>query len=218
MKTVYLYVLDTLSDWEPGYAIAELNSGRFFKEKGHALSVKTVAATKKPIKTMGGMTIVPDALPEDITPENTAALLLVGADTWPDKKHEAIIHKAIELLDAEVLVAAMCGATAPLALAGLFDDRAHTSNAPQYPELMNDFFKDRSYYKGYKGQSHYKEERAVADGNLVTASSAGPLLWAKYVIERLDVFSDEALEAWYKYFETGDAKYFFELMQALPQK
>ena len=34
-KHVYLYVLDTLSDWEPGYAIAELNSGRFFRTKKH---------------------------------------------------------------------------------------------------------------------------------------------------------------------------------------
>ncbi len=217
MKTVYLYVLDTLSDWEPGYITAELNSGRFFKEKGQNIPVKTVGATKAPVKTMGGTTIVPEVTPEEITPENTAALLLVGADTWSDQKHEAIVHKADELLDASVIVAAICGATAPLALAGLFDNRAHTSNASQYPELTSDLFKDRSYFKGYKGQARYKEERAVADTNLVTASSAGSLLWARYIIERLGVFSAMALEAWYKYFETGETKYFFELMQALPQ-
>ena len=30
MFTVYIYVLDTLADWELGYVTAELNSGRFF--------------------------------------------------------------------------------------------------------------------------------------------------------------------------------------------
>jgi len=32
--TVYVYVLDTLADWEPGHFISELNSGRFFKRAG----------------------------------------------------------------------------------------------------------------------------------------------------------------------------------------
>lgn len=33
MFTMYVYVLDTLADWEPGYVISELNSGRFSKER-----------------------------------------------------------------------------------------------------------------------------------------------------------------------------------------
>lgn len=31
MFTIYVYVLDTLADWELGYVTSELNSGRFFK-------------------------------------------------------------------------------------------------------------------------------------------------------------------------------------------
>ena len=31
MFTIYVYVLDTLADWELGYVTAELNSGRFFR-------------------------------------------------------------------------------------------------------------------------------------------------------------------------------------------
>lgn len=33
MKTIYIYVLDTLADWELGYVTAELNSRRFLKKK-----------------------------------------------------------------------------------------------------------------------------------------------------------------------------------------
>jgi hypothetical protein len=31
-KKIYLYVFNTMSDWEIGYLMAELNSGRYFKE------------------------------------------------------------------------------------------------------------------------------------------------------------------------------------------
>jgi hypothetical protein len=50
--------------------------------------------------------------------------------------------------------------------------------------------------------------RAVQDENLITASSAGQLLFARYILAKLDVFYDETLEAWYNYFSTGEAKYF----------
>lgn len=32
MSVIYIYVLDTLADWEIGHVISELNSGRFFKK------------------------------------------------------------------------------------------------------------------------------------------------------------------------------------------
>jgi putative intracellular protease/amidase len=217
VRVAYLYVLDTLSDWEPGYAIAELNSGQYFKERGKTVPVKMVGATKEPIKTRGGMTIIPDVTPAEITVENTDVLMLPGADTWPDPRHVEIVNKTKELLDAGANVAAICGATAVLANAGLLDERAHTSNAPQYPELMRSIFEKLPYFRGYKGQAYFKDDRAVADGNLITASSAGPLLWARLIFDRLGVFSDEALEAWYKYFETGSSMYFFDLMKALPE-
>mgnify|MGYP000140456682 CR=1 FL=1 len=35
MVTVYVYILDTLADWELGHVISELNSGRFFQKKMH---------------------------------------------------------------------------------------------------------------------------------------------------------------------------------------
>ena len=40
-KIAYLYVLDTLADWEPGFLTAELNSGRYFAEPGARIPVRT---------------------------------------------------------------------------------------------------------------------------------------------------------------------------------
>jgi hypothetical protein len=36
-KVVYLYVLDTLADWEPGYVISELNTGRYFRREAPSI-------------------------------------------------------------------------------------------------------------------------------------------------------------------------------------
>lgn len=60
IKKVYLYVFNTMSDWEYGYLIAELNSGRYFKKDLAPLKVITVGANKEIITTMGGLSIKPD--------------------------------------------------------------------------------------------------------------------------------------------------------------
>ena len=88
MFTVYIYVLETLADWELGYVTAELNSGRFFRKDAPEVSVKTAAISKEPVKTMGGLTIVPDCSISDIEAGEKSVLLLPGANTWSDPKHK----------------------------------------------------------------------------------------------------------------------------------
>ncbi|MGI6110445.1 MAG: glutamine amidotransferase, partial [Eubacteriaceae bacterium] len=51
MLTIYVYVLDTMADWELGYVTAELNSGRFFRKEAPEVSLKTVSCSKEVIKT-----------------------------------------------------------------------------------------------------------------------------------------------------------------------
>ncbi len=206
MFTIYVYVLDTFADWELGHVISELNSGRFFKKDAQCVSLKTVSFTKEPIHTMGGLTIIPDCLIDDIIVNETSVLLLPGADTWNDPKHGAIIEKASEFLTLGATVCAICGATAALAGFGLLDNRPHTSNGPGFLEMVSPC---------YKGQSFYVDKPSVTDNNLITASSTGALLWAKQIIERLVVFETRTLEAWYDYFNTGKPEHFFALMQTL---
>ena len=207
MFTVYVYVLDTLADWELGHVISELHSGRFFKRDAPEVSLKTVSVTKEPIHTMGGLRIMPDCLIDDIVVGETGVLLLPGADTWHDPKHGAILEKAREFLALGATVCAICGATAALADLGLLDNRAHTSNGAGFLEMVSPC---------YKGQNFYIDKPSVKDNNLITAGSAGALLWAKQIIERLGIFEANTLEAWYDYFRTGKPEYFFALMQTLP--
>ncbi|RDU23725.1 type 1 glutamine amidotransferase family protein [Anaerosacchariphilus polymeriproducens] len=207
MFTIYIYVLDTLADWELGYVTSELNSGRFFKKGAPSVSLKTVSDSKESIKTMGGLTIVPDCLIDDIVMSKTSVLILPGADSWNDQKHGVIIEKASELLSLGATVCAICGATAALANFGLLDKRPHTSNGSGFLEMFS---------PSYKGQSFYIDKPSVADNNLITASPTGALLWAKQIIEHLGVFQANTLDAWYNYFSTGKPEYFFALMQTLP--
>lgn len=155
---------------------------------------------------MGGLTIVPDCLIDDITVSETSILILPGADTWNDPKHDAIIKKARGFLSLDATVCAICGATPALAAFGLLDKRPHTSNGPGFLEMVS---------PNYKGKSFYIDKPSVADNNLITAGSTGALLWAKQIIEHLDVFQSDTLKAWYEYFSTGKPEYFLTLMQTL---
>lgn len=205
MKYAYTYVMNTLADWELGFTVAELNTGRYFRPGAEAVPVRTVGATLDPIVTMGGLRIVPDVTIDEVTAENTAVLLLPGSNTWDAPEHQPALARTAELLAAGVSVAAICGATGALAAAGLLNDRRHTSNAVEYLKMVA---------PDYSGESHYVSEHAVADGNLITASSVGGLLLARLVLDGLQLCTDDTLEAWYQYFATGEAKFFYALMES----
>ena len=207
MLMVYVYVLDTLADWELGQVLAELSSGRFFKKGAPRLSLKTVGCSKEPVRTMGGLTILPALSLDAIASAGAAMLLLPGAETWSDPKHSAVLEKAGQFLSAGAAVAAICGATAALADFGLLDRRPHTSNGPGFLDTV---------CARYAGQKYYVDAPAAADGGLITAGSAGALPWAKEIIRYLDVFEPDTLEAWYAYFSTGAPEHFFALLQSLP--
>ena len=127
--TAHLAVYDTLADWEIGYLVVELRTGRF---TGSPWNIVTVAESLEPITTMGGVRILPDMLLADLDPESSDLLILPGADMWDAGGGEAFAAAASRFLDSGVPVAAICGATAGLARAGLLDKRRHTSAAAEY--------------------------------------------------------------------------------------
>jgi putative intracellular protease/amidase len=121
---VHVAVYDTLADWEVGHLLAELHTGRF---TGTRFDVVTVAESPEPITTMGGLRIVPDARLADLDPADSDLLVLPGAEMWDAGGGAAFAAAAARFLEAGVPVAAICGATAGLARAGLLDERNHTS-------------------------------------------------------------------------------------------
>ncbi len=200
---VHVYVFDTLADWEVGYAIAGINSPDNQVQPGR-YRVRVVAPTRAPVRTTGGLLITPDLALSELTPAASAMLILSGGSSWDRGGNAEAVEKARQFLAAGVPVAAICGATAGLASAGLLDDRAHTSNAKAYLE----------YQKGYGGAAHYRNERVVNDRGLITAGSTFPVDFARAIFEALGLYTPELLAAWYGLFSTGEERYFFAMMEA----
>jgi len=202
MKTpiAHLAVYDTLADWEIGYLVVELRTGRF---TGSPWSIVTVAESLEPITTMGGVRILPDMLLADLDPESSDLLILPGADMWDAGGGEAFAAAASRFLDSGVPVAAICGATAGLARAGLLNSRRHTSAAAEYLIAT-----------GYAGDESFVNDRAVADNGLITAGPQSPVQFARATLTELGLASDRTLEAYEAVFHRGDPASFPVLMQA----
>lgn len=203
MKHVYIYLLNTMADWETGYILQGLTAQTMVGEVKY--QVKTVGITKEPIRTLGGMTMVPDCPIEEVSLDSVGALLLPGGETWKEEVHQPVLDLALLCIEQKIPVAAICGATLALADLGVLNKRTHTSNSLEFLTGLS---------PTYTGSSFYVNEMAARDGNVITASSAGGLLWARYILESLNIYSKEVIDAWYGYFSTGRMEYFMELMEA----
>ena len=196
--TAHLGLHDALADWEVGHLLVELRTGRF---TGTPWNVVTVAESREPITTMGGLRILPDARLDDLDPASSDLLILPGGAVWDAGGGDAFAAVAARFLDAGVPVAAICGATAGLARAGLLDKRDHTSAAAEY--LMA---------TGYAGADRYRDERAVVDGDLITAGPDSPVQFARATLGRLGLASDRKLEAYEGLFHRADPAAYPALM------
>lgn len=205
-NTVYLYVFDTMADWEIGYLTAELNSGRYYKKGLAPSKIVTVGIEKTSVTTMGGLKILPDIKLDECSIESTDTLILPGGDTWTETIHQPILKIAQRCLKEGILVAAICGATMGLAQTGLLNSRWHTSNDLEYLKMI---------CPTYTGEKYYKMESTVTDGKLITASGIAPLEFSVHVLKALGVFSSKTLDAWYSLNKTHESKYFYELMNSI---
>ncbi|PKI04763.1 glutamine amidotransferase [Staphylococcus xylosus] len=203
---VYLYVFNTMSDWEYGYLIAELNSGRYFKNGLDPLNVITVGANKEVVKTMGGLKIIPDMTHNECKLERNDLLILPGGTNWNDQVHQPIKECIGKALDEGVVVAAICGAVDALASSGYLDARKHTSNNLEYTKMI---------CPNYKGEKYFEMRSAVSDENLITASGIAPLEFAREVLKKVNVFESDTLEYWYKLNKMHKTEYFHQLMESM---
>ena len=197
--TIALYATDTMADWEYGYLIAGLAMARGQDPDANRLII--ASETGEAVTTMGGLRIIPDVSVADLP--TLDALILPGADTW-ESGHDTVLTLAAELVAAGKPIAAICGATYGLARTGLLDDRPHTSNAAEFLTQAIE----------YRGAEHYRDDRAVSDGTVITAGGVNPLEFAKLVFERLNVFPQPVVDAWYGLYKTGDRKYYDQLVNA----
>lgn len=198
-QTVHLFVFTALADWEPAFAIAAINNPAFQVQPGR-YRVKTVGVSIEPVTTIGGVTILPDMTLQELEAAQSAMLILPGGTGWEEGKHPEAIEQARHFLAGSVPIAAICGATAGLALAGILNKKQHTSNALDYLQALN-----------YQGAAFYQQQPAVTDGNLITDGGTAPIEFAYHILKKLAIYDPQMLEAWYGLYKTGDPAHFSTL-------
>jgi len=185
---VHVLVFDGFADWEPSFALSQIR-------RTGAAEVVSVGLSQHPVRSMGGLSVVPDVTVEQVAPEQIRLLLLPGGDQWeaagPDSR---LVRLLTATMDAGVPVAAICAATTAIARADLLRGRRHTSNGLNYlKEQVPD----------YQADADYVEELAVRDRGLITASGLGAIEFAREIFAELGVFSESDLEVWYRMFKHG---------------
>jgi putative intracellular protease/amidase len=185
---VHVLVFDGFADWEPSFALSQI------RQTG-AADVVSVGLSHHPVRSMGGLTVLPDVTVEQVAPEQIRLLLLPGGDQWeaggPDPRLAEVLSST---MDAGSPVAAICGATLGVVRAGLLRGRKHTSNGLDYL---------RAQVAGYAAESDYVDQLAVRDRGLITASGLGAVEFAREIFAELGVFSESDLEMWYRMFKHG---------------
>jgi putative intracellular protease/amidase len=202
----YLYLLNTLADWEVGFITSELHSGRYLDKTKDPVPLIKIGNTKQPITTMGGISVSPDETIDNIRFNDGDILILPGGDTWMDESNRKILDIVSKLSETKVTIAAICGATFALAKQGLLNERKHTSNDLGFLKMI---------CPDYKGENHYMNDPAVVDGNLITATGLAPLEFAYEIFKKTEVMKKNTVEAWFQLYKTRDAKYFYQLMDSL---
>jgi putative intracellular protease/amidase len=188
IPTVHLLVFDGFADWEPAFAMAELR-------RSGGLEVVTLGFTDAPVRSMGGLPVLPDRSLEGLDPATVRLLILPGGDIWEGSHPRTEIGPTLKTLrSAGVPIAAICGATLAVAQVGLLDDHAHTSNDLAYLERM---------VPEYRGAPRYVDALAVRDRGLITASGLGPVEFAREIFEELEVFSATDRPVWFHLFKHG---------------
>ncbi len=187
-KAVYLLVVEGFADWEPAHAIAELRRHGQYR-------VESVGLTSGPVRSMGGLTVLPSMAVADIVPSDVAVFILPGGDRWERSPVESELEQLLNGLDSQgTPIAAICAATVAIARLGLLRGRRHTSNGLEYR---------RANVPGYAEAVNYVDRPAVRDRGLITASGLGDVEFARELFEELNVPSAEDRAAWATIFRSA---------------
>lgn len=189
-RTCYLFVFDGFADYEVSLAAAGIR-------KSDNYQLKTIAIKKELVRSMSGMTIMPDLdfMPdtdlEDIDRDNTGMLILPGGRAWELRKNELITPLVAHCLLHGIPVAGICGATIFLAELGLLNRAEHTSNHIDWLSANS---------KVYRGQALYRATPSVRTEMLITANGTAATEFAQDIFESLVIGENEKVAEWFQYF------------------
>jgi putative intracellular protease/amidase len=169
-KTLGLVFVDKFADWE--FGLLSGSAVEWFGARVVALSPST-----DPVKSIGGLKLLPERGVNEEENTDLDALAVVGADSWPSQDAPDIAPLLHAILARGGIVGGICGGTLPLARAGLFEGRKHTSNGAGWLQ---------SKIGDYPGSSHYQDvPHAVRDAHIVSAPGSAPGTFTTNFLEAL---------------------------------
>ena len=187
-RAVYVLVVEGFADWEPAHAVAELRRHGQYR-------VESVGLTPAPVRSMGGIRVLPSTTVTEVDPADVAVFILPGGDWWEHSTVEREIARLVKRLDVKgVPLAAICAATVAIACMGLLRGRRHTSNGLEYL---------RSHVPDYAEAANYVDMPAVRDRGLITASGVGDVEFARELFEELNVLSADDRAIWATIFRSA---------------
>lgn len=188
-KLVLFVILDKYSDWEIAYLsplILALGKEEY--------AVKTVSLTKESVRSLGGLTVLPDY---DVctVPETFSGLILTGGLSWRNDEARQIEPLVESALQHNKVVGAICDASVFLGATGALNHVRHTSND------LNDLKQWAG--SAYTGEENYILQPSVRDGNLITANGTAALEFAREVLLALNVAPADKILEWYRFYKHG---------------
>jgi putative intracellular protease/amidase len=185
-NTVYFYVFDGYADWEAALALCEIRRPGDFR-------VRTVALDRRPVQSMGGLTVLPDLSLDEIDVDRALLMILPGGTAWERGEIEPVSATLRRLHAEGTTIGALCSGVLALGYAGLVDTRRHTGNYAGHIE---------TYVSDYLGGAHYDPDAlALTDDGVITAGGVSGIEFAREVIRALDLYDERDTEAWYRLFK-----------------
>jgi putative intracellular protease/amidase len=184
---VLVLLTEQWCDWEAGYALAVTNSFSDYV-------VKTISTDTIPKVSMGGIKAEVDYCIGDYQNfDKLAMIILPGGLSWEKNAYDEIAEFIQRIVELEISVAAICGATLFLCKHGFLDRIKHTGDS------LEQFLSQQAY----NGQSNYVNAQVIVDGGFITANETAAVEFAYNIFKILKVDCDEEIEQWYDNFKNG---------------
>ncbi len=177
-KIIYLFLFNTLSDWEIGYVTAGINNP-MMQVNPEKYQLKTFSIDGKPIRTIGGLLVTPDLSANEVRFSDAEMLILPGGGGWDEGGNQKAVRLAKKFHENDVKVAAIYGTTLGLAKIGLLDTIQHTSNSKDY--LLNSH---------YHGGEYYADVLSISDKGVITASGTASIEFAREIFKALILYKN----------------------------
>lgn len=189
MKRILYFLLDQWADFEAAYlstAVSMIGGGQFEN--------KIVSLTDKPVKSIGGFSVLPDYDLKNVL-EEYDALILIGGMSWHNEEAYQVKSFVEKTIKEGKLLGAICDACRFLGTIGVLNYGKHTAN--DLTELKE------SAGAAYINEVQFIHRQAVSDNNIVTANGTATMEFAKEVMLALQVAEEKVINAWYEFHKLG---------------